>query len=187
MTRPITHRYRDPLDLVWLSTAEAVGMKVVRSDAVFASWDGKGVLTLSTEDCFDADDSLAQMVFHEICHALVAGPDGWGQPDWGLENRDDRHRAQEEATHRLQAALADRHGLRNFLAVTTDHRPMYENLGASPLTDCSAPSVPLARAGWLRAQEAPWVEALERALRATSDLARVTAPFAPLDSLWTLA
>jgi hypothetical protein len=187
MSRAINHRYRDPLDVIWLSTAEALGMKVTRSDAVFASWDGEAVLTLSSEDCFDADDCLAQMIFHEICHALVAGPAGQAQPDWGLENQDDRHLVQEKAAQRVQAALADPHGLRGFLAVTTDHRAVYEALGDAPLAHCADAAVPLARAGWLRAQDPPWAEALESALRATAELARTTAPFAPADSLWSLA
>jgi hypothetical protein len=184
--RTITHRYQDPLDLVWLSTAATLGMQVTRSSAVFASWDGEAVLTLSTADCFDADDCLAQMILHEICHALVAGPAGFVQPDWGLENQDKRHLVQEQAAQRLQAALADRHGLRTFLAVTTEHRALYEGLGDAPLTHCADSAVPLARAGWLRAQDPPWAEAVDRALHATADLVRITAPFAPADSLWSL-
>jgi len=186
MTRIVSHRYSDPLDLVWLNTAHALGMKIERSDHVFASWDGVSVLTMSTAACFDDDDSLAQMIFHEICHALVAGPQGLDQPDWGLENTDDRDRIQEQATHRLQAALADRHGLRAFLAVTTEHRPYFDSLGTNPLSDCGDHAVPLARAGWLRAQEPPWAGPLEQALSATRSLARIAAPFAPPDSLWNL-
>ena len=34
----------------------------------------------------DADDSLAQLVLHEICHLLVQGPAHRDQNDWGLDN-----------------------------------------------------------------------------------------------------
>ena len=76
LQRTISTVYQDPLELVWVSTARCFGIEVVRDPNVFASWDGEAVLTLSSEDCFDADDCLAQMIFHEICHALVAGPAG---------------------------------------------------------------------------------------------------------------
>ena len=57
--RKITHRYRDPLELIWLRAAEQLGMRVERSPDVYASWDGKDTLTLAGSADFDADDSLA--------------------------------------------------------------------------------------------------------------------------------
>lgn len=131
--RVIATRYDDPLNLVWLHCAARLGMTVVRSREVYAAWDGKGTLTIADERDFDADDCLAQLIFHEICHALIAGPEAWTQPDWGLCNRDDRDLSSEHATHRLQAALADRHGLRRFMGPTTEHRPYYDALPSDAL------------------------------------------------------
>ncbi|MEE2751897.1 MAG: hypothetical protein VX519_10735 [Myxococcota bacterium] len=186
MPRKITHRYTDPLDLVWLDTARRLGITIQRSQSVFASWDGQGVLTLSTPENLDPDDSLAQLIFHEICHALVEGPEAMKQADWGLENQDASDLVREHACHRLQAALADPYDLRMFLAVTTDHRNYYDNLGALPLADCSDPAAVLARAGWLRSQEPPYSPAIQEALAATADLLEITRPFASQDSLWRL-
>jgi len=186
MSRPIHHQYSDPLDLIWLDTARRLGMAVERSSKVFASWDGQKVLTLSTPENLDADDCLAQLIFHEICHALVEGPDGLTQADWGLENQDGSDLIREHACQRVQAALSDPYELRNFLAVTTDHRSYYDKLGPLPLTDCADPCVALARAGWLRSQEPPYSPILQEALAATADLLEITRPFAPPDSLWQL-
>ncbi|MCB9766154.1 MAG: YkgJ family cysteine cluster protein [Alphaproteobacteria bacterium] len=178
------HRYVDPVDLIWLRTAGRLGMRVVRSDDVFASWDGAGTLTLSTPEHFDPDDSLAQMILHELCHALVMGPRAMKRVDWGLENVDDRHLVHEHACHRLQAALADRHGLRGFMGVTTQWRPYWDALPAHPLAPGDDPAIPLAQDGWRRATQGPWAEALEDALAATAAVAAAVRPFAPEDSLW---
>ena len=197
--REILLRYDDPLDLVWLHCAERLGMTVVRSREVFAAWDGKGTLTIADERDFDVDDCLAQLIFHEMCHALVAGPEAWTQVDWGLYNRDDRDRDAEFATHRLQAALADRHGLRRFMGPTTEHRSYYDDLPDDPLGP-GDPDGPkgmtgqakgadeairaAARAGWALAKCAPWSEPLEDALAATAALARALSSAAPEGSLW---
>ena len=58
MSRTVTARYTDPLEVVWVETARRLGMRLVRSGEVYASWDGAGTLTLSTPDAFDADDLL---------------------------------------------------------------------------------------------------------------------------------
>ena len=84
--RVVSTRYDDPLDLIWLKAARDLGMRVERSAEVYASWDGDQTLSLSAPRGLDADDSLAQLIFHEICHALVAGPEGVRKPDWGLDN-----------------------------------------------------------------------------------------------------
>ncbi|NLY95693.1 MAG: YkgJ family cysteine cluster protein, partial [Myxococcales bacterium] len=64
------HAYVDPLDAIWLAVARAFGLRVERSDEVYASTDGEGTLTLGTRETLDPDDCLAQMIFHELCHAL---------------------------------------------------------------------------------------------------------------------
>lgn len=190
--REISAVYDDPLDLVWVRTAERLGLRIERSDEVFASYrppaGGPGTLVISTRDAFDPDDCLAQMIFHELCHALVEAPGGLARRDWGLENVDDRDVVREHACDRLQAALADRYGLREVLAVTTKWRAYYDALGDDPLgegedPDALDPAVPLARQAFARATEGPWAEALAAALEATAAIARAALPFAAPDSL----
>lgn len=126
--RQITKSYRDPLDLVWLCCIESLGWQLARSHELFASWDGKKTLTLGEASDLDPDDSLAQLILHELCHALIEGREGWSKRDWGLENIDHRHLVNELACHRLQASLADRVQLRSFFAVTTDWRCYYDQI-----------------------------------------------------------
>lgn len=183
-SRPIERHYRDPLEVVWVGAAEQLGFRIVRSDEVFASWDGERTLTLGRAETLDPDDSPAQMILHELCHALVEGPEGRARPDWGLDNVDDRDAVREHACHRLQAALADRWGLRAFMAPTTDWRPYYEALPAAPLAPGDDPAIPPARQGWERAQQPPWHEILEGALCATAAIAAAVAPYAPESCLW---
>ncbi|MGB0679816.1 MAG: YkgJ family cysteine cluster protein, partial [Polyangiales bacterium] len=75
--RVVQSCYRDPLDLIWLRAAQACGLSIARSDAAFASYDGQGVLRLGTAASLDADDCLAQMILHELCHGWVEGPEAW--------------------------------------------------------------------------------------------------------------
>jgi hypothetical protein len=65
--RSIVHRYEDPVDLIWLRAAADLGLDVQRSTDAYAAYDGKGTLTISVAEEFDPDDSLAQMIYHEIC------------------------------------------------------------------------------------------------------------------------
>ncbi len=182
--RPIHHRYADPVDLIWLHAAARLGMRVERSDAVFASWNGRDTLTLGTAASFDADDSLAQLILHEICHGLVEGTQGWSRPDWGLENTDERDLVREHACHRLQAALAGHAGLRSFFAVTTLYRPYYDALPVDPLTGTADPAVSIARTAWARSQQAPFEPVLSEALASTAAVARAVRSAAPVDTLW---
>ena len=185
--RVVHHRYTDPLDLIWIAAARRMGMQVQRSDAVFASWDGARVLTLSTPEGFDPDDSVAQLVLHECCHALVEDARAWGAPDWGLENTDDRDLSAEHAAQRVQAALATPHGLRTFLAATTKWRDHYDSLPPNPLEGpASDPAVALAQAAFARAQRPPWGPALQDALHATAAVAAATRSFASAESLWSV-
>lgn len=184
MSRPITHRYRDPLDVIWLGVARKLGWQVVRSSEVYAAWDGERTLTLSTPEHLDPDDCLAQMILHEICHALVEGPDSPQQLDWGLYGFGDDDAVREHACHRLQAALADTVGLRVFFAVTTDWRPYYDALPADPLAPGDDPAIERARAAWVEATEGPWAAAIADGLRATAAVARAVRPFATDEDLW---
>jgi len=173
----VPRRYIDPLDTIWLATAERCGLRIERSREVFASWDGQGTLRLADDSDFDPDDSLAQLIFHEICHALVEGPEGLSQRDWGLENLDHRDVSREHACHRVQATLAQRHGLRAFFTVTTEWRPYYLALPDDPLADGDDPAIPAARDAHRRAVEGPWAAPLEEALTATAAIHRVVRPF----------
>ena len=185
MTREVTARYDDPLDLIWLACAAEIGFRIARSPDAYASFDGEQTITLATDEHFDADDCLAQMIFHEVCHALVAAPKGLSRIDWGMENVDDRDVVQEHACHRLQAALSDRHGLRGLFAVTTEHRPYWESLPIDPLGPGEDVAIPLAREAFERATEGPWARALERALVKTAQLCALMRTLdLPETSLW---
>lgn len=185
--RTITKTYADPLVLVWTQAAARMGMRVVRSAEVNASWDGAGVLTIGTDETLDPDDCLAQMVLHEVCHALVEGPDCLTRLDWGLRNEPDA-KVHEHACLRLQAALADRVGMRAFFAATTVFRSYYDRLPADPLADGDespdTPAIALAREGWRRANEGRWAEPLQDALERTAQIARALDGLTPEDSLW---
>ena len=146
MSRPIHHRYVDPLAQIWLDCAARVGLRVVRSGDAYASYqppgDGRGTLIIGDDASLDADDSLAQMIFHELCHSLVQGEDAFERADWGLDNETDRDAWREHACLRVQAVLAARHGLRGFFAPTTDYRAdFWDQLPADPLADRGDPSV----------------------------------------------
>jgi hypothetical protein len=119
MARTIQSNYQDPADLLWLQAAAALGIAVQRSADAYAAWDGRGTLTLASAEHLDPDDCLAQMIFHEVCHLLVSGEAARNLPDWGLDNTSAKDLVYEYATNRLQAALAQAYGLRDFLAVTT--------------------------------------------------------------------
>lgn len=205
MSRRPTHRYEDPLDAIWLACAGELGLTVVRSDEVYASFDGDKTLRLCTAAAFDADDSLAQLILHELCHGLVAGDARAKHADWGLENTDERDQVMEHACHRVQAALADQYGLRAFFAVTTDWRPYWDAMPIDTLrtTLCTTtlvtttlvttthagadPAIPIARAAFERARSGPWASALRKALEATAALAAVVRATQPAsDSLWSL-
>lgn len=183
MLRAMARVYRDPVDLIWLGAAGRLGWRVVRSHECYAAWDGRDTLILSDAADFDPDDSLAQMILHEICHALVEGPDKLGEVDWGLDNTSDADVVREYACHRVQAALCDPHGLRQVLAPTTDFRPYYEALGPDALAGDDAAVGP-AREGYQRAVAGPWAEIISDALRATAAVARAVAPYASPHSLW---
>src|SRR5688500_3258669 len=184
--RPITQRYSDPLDLVWLSAAERLEMQVERSPGVYASWDGKSKLALATPETLDADDSLAQLIFHEICHALVAGEEGRARPDWGLDNTSERDLVFEHACHRLQASLAQRFGLRHFFAVTTEWRPYWDALPEDPLAHSDDPALPIARRALARAGQPPFAAVLDDALQRTAEIADLVRGLSPADSLFRL-
>jgi len=184
--RSVTDRYEDPVDLIWIRAANDLGLTIQRSADAFAAYDGKGTLTIAEASHFDADDCLAQMIFHEICHWLVAGKRGNLLEDWGLSNIDDRDLVYEYAAHRVQAALAHPFGLRHFMAVTTDWRPYWDALPDNPLLGDDDPATPIAREAFYLARSEPFHPVLNRSLAATAAIADAVRGVASEGSLWKL-
>ena len=179
--RTATQSYQDPLDALWLATARQLGLTVRRSTEVYASTDGQGVMTLGSDETLDSDDCLAQMIFHECCHWLVEGTASERLPDWGLDNITDRDQPREMACLRLQAFLAERHGLRAVLAPTTDFRAYYDALPADPFEPRHDPSVAPAILALARADDEVQFAALHAALEATGEIVRAAARVVTLD------
>jgi len=187
LSRPIHHRYSDPLDQIWIATADRIGLTVRRSDEVYAATEPDRTLHVGNPVHLDADDSLAQMIFHELCHSLVEGHDAFDRHDWGLDNTSERDVPREHACLRVQATLAASYGLRRFLAPTTDHRAFYDALLANPLAPAYEPSVLAATIGVHRADRHPWGPHLRAALEATAAIARSTRDYAQAaQSLWNV-
>ena len=171
-------RYADPLDELWLGVAARLGLRVVRSTEVYASTDGRGTLVIGAAETLDADDCLAQMILHELCHALVQAPAGLTQVDWGLCNEGSRDLVREHACLRLQAALLAPLGLRRVLAPTTEHRAFYDALGVDPLAPRYDEAAVLARLALARAAKSPFAPHLADALQATAVIVVAAARFA---------
>src|SRR5580692_7809055 len=109
VSRQVTHRYADPLAEVWLAAARRIGLAVTRTPDAYAATDGRGTLAIATDDALDADDSLAQMIFHELCHSLVEGERSFQERDWGMEPTESGgpdHDWREHACLRAQWVLA---------------------------------------------------------------------------------
>lgn len=175
-SRPVHARYIDPLAHIWLCAAKELGLRIARDGRGYAATDGQGLLTIAPDADLDADDCLAQIILHELCHALVQGEKSFGQPDWGLVN--DASQAsyegdtvREQACLRVQAALLRPHGLRGLLGPTTEFRAFYDALPADPLDgDAADPALPLARDGVARAFRSPFRRPLASALWATAEV-----------------
>ncbi|MEC9094539.1 MAG: hypothetical protein VX438_17655 [Planctomycetota bacterium] len=199
-SRKIDGIYEDPLDLIWKSAARAIGIQVKRDDQVFASWDGDGMLRVGLES-LDPDDCLAQMVLHELCHALVEGPDSHGKPDWGLNDDLPKTRDHEFATLRLQACLADHVGMRFFFAATTDHREYYDLIPIEPfepieldrhksmlIRPITLPedqtAIELGQLAFASFQLSTWKNPILDALESTRKILDVVQGYTPLDSIW---
>ncbi len=181
--RVVRHAYRDPLSEVWLATAAKIGLQVERTEDAFAHTDGHGRLFIATDCHLDEDDCLAQMIFHELCHSLVEGPEAFATEDWGLDNRHEEHHIREHAALRVQATLAGREGLREVLGPTTDFRAYYDALGADAMNAPVDASIALAKPALRRAQTSPWWPHLGKALAATREMVAVTARFAAPSAL----
>jgi hypothetical protein len=184
---------------VWIACAERIGFRIQRTAEAYASTDGRGTILIGEDALLDPDDSLAQMILHELCHALVEGEEGIGQVDWGLDNASGRHTWREQACLRLQAYLAGSVGLRDFFAPTTDFRvKFWDTLPADPFAATPEQggrrqrSCVAARLAAWRATRAPWSPHLGEALAASAAIAAATPKQAlgcasALPSLWTSA
>jgi Putative zinc- or iron-chelating domain len=157
------------LDELWIAAAARLGFRVERTTEAYASADGRGTVYVGTADTLDADDSVAQLVLHELCHALVQGEANLRLPDWGLDNTSERDLCAEHACLRLQAHLADQEALRALLAPTTVSRAYYASLPPFPLAgDQQAAALARRAARW--AGESPWRGALGQALATTAEI-----------------
>jgi hypothetical protein len=162
------------LDTVWIECAHALDLPVARGGQAYVHFDG-ATLHVADGAHLDADDSLAQLILHEICHALVQGPGRRHLADWGLDNTGgpdtSADEVRERAAVRLQAHLATAFGLRELFFPTTVVRPFYEGLSAHPLDEPDGDgSVALARAAATRAGHAPYRGAISTALRRSAEL-----------------
>ncbi len=183
--RHIDAEYTDPLELLWVDVARRCGLSVCRSPEVFAWWNGEGMLALSTQPDMDPDDNVGQMIFHEICHALVAGPDKWTTEDWGLPLMEAGDYVEEHAAIRLQVALATPHGLRGFFGATTVFRLYYDALPEDAMQGPDDGCLELAHDALQRATEGPWAAHIQDGLRRTAALHQALDGLAPPSSLWS--
>ena len=179
--RPIEARYVDPCELIWLSTAKRLGMHIRRSPLVFSATDGSGRLQLSTRDDLDADDCLAQMLLHEICHWCTNGVDTFTERDWGFA-LDGPTDPREHAALRLQAWLADQVQLRAMFGPTGIYRQYYNRIPDDP-------TEPIDKSPWEvhvcatacaaieRIQSKPWHPHVMEAMHATAQVRSIVEPF----------
>ncbi len=176
---------RPKIERIWTTAAAEIGFEVVRTGDAYASSDGAGRILIGADELLDDDDAVAQLIFHELCHALCEGPQRAQLPDWGLDNTGaepaDMQVAHEHACLRLQIHLAAPFGLRDLMSPTTEYRAYYDLLPSEPLRDgasdgssaaavapAAAVAVALARAAAARAAAPPWRDALARALELTA-------------------
>jgi len=164
---------------VWLGTAQRIGLRVIRTPDAYAATDGSGTLAIGDDTALDADDSLAQMIFHELCHSLVEGEESFARADWGMDNTGPDHDWREHACLRVQWVLTGRHGLRMVFAPTTDFRASFwDRLSDDVLSDRTDQSVQAAILGLRRAALPPWGPHLGDALAATARIAHEAAKLA---------
>lgn len=156
------------VESIWIAAARELGWHVERTSAAYASSDGqRRIILIGVDDVLDADDSVAQLVFHELCHGLVQGPEHWSSLDWGLSNEDDRDVVAEHACLWLQVFLTTPHDLRMEMSPTTEYRPYHDSIAEESLASATDPAATMARAAMTREQSASWLAVLERALAQT--------------------
>ena len=165
----------EAIETIWREAAARIGFTVARTAEAYATSDGRGLIAIGADEVLDADDAFAQLLFHELCHAITEGEQAAASPDWGLDNVPS-HRVREHACLRLGAVLAGRFGLRAAMAPTTEYRAYYDALGSDPLaTNPLAaevdPAIALAVAALGRFEASAWRAPIDEALAGTAALA----------------
>jgi hypothetical protein len=161
---------REPIEAIWREAVARLGFAVGRTTDAYATSDGSGLIEIGADDVLDEDDAFAQLLFHEICHAITEGEQAIASPDWGLDNVPS-HRVREHACLRFGAHLAGRFGLRALMAPTTEYRAYYDALGTDPLAPDPDPAVAIAGATRERFEASAWRAPIEDALARTAALA----------------
>ena len=179
--RPIHARYVDPVDIIWLSTAHELGLTIRRHPEVFGMTEGDGILHLGDRDSLDPDDSVLQMVLHEICHWITNGIDAYDKRDWGFE-MDSGIDPREHACQRLQCHLADSVGLRDMLGATGEFRQYWDRIPKDPTEPMDgsaweAAVCEIAEAAITRAHKPPFFGPLSKALHTTAAIRLQLRPF----------
>jgi len=161
------------IEAIWRHAAAQIGFAVERTADAYATSDGRGLIAIGADDVLDADDAFAQLLFHELCHAITEGERAIDSPDWGLDNIPS-HQVREHACLRFGAVLAERFGLRALMAPTTEYRSYYETLAIDALADdplAPDPAVAIAAAARGRFEGSSWRAPIEEALARTAALA----------------
>lgn len=154
------------VDDLWVGLLSAAGFTLKRRSTSYVWYDGAGEIAIAPDEELDADDTLAQIILHELVHFLVQGEEARHEPDWGLDNLSDQHAYLEEAALVMQLRLLTAWQLEQVLVPTTDFRPYYlSEAGSESRTDRLA----AAEAGWSRWLAWPHRSVAEAALRATRD------------------
>src|SRR3569623_129020 len=126
--KPASSLATDAITSLWMSVAAEAGWQVIRTTDAYASSDGAGRISIGVDEVLDADDAPAQLIFHELCHALTQGPSSWSLPDWGLSNADPRAVVAEHACLCVHVLLSSPFGLRAAMAPTTEYRAYHAAL-----------------------------------------------------------
>src|SRR3982751_5765688 len=157
------------IDEIWRRAVATLGLTLRRTDDAYATSDGRGGIAIGATEALDGDDALAQLVFHELCHAITEGESSLRKPDWGLDNVPE-HVTREHACLRVQASVSDRFGLRAVMAPTTPYREYYAALPADPLQPAAGDEDAVARAlaACARFEASAWRGPIEQALQETA-------------------
>ena len=164
------------IDEIWRRAAARVGFEIARTNDAYATSDGRGGIAIGATETLDDDDAFAQLVFHELCHAITQGEGALQQAGLGPRQRSRARALREHACLRLQAWLSDRFGLRAAMAPTTPYRDYYAALPDDPLLPLlplqgghdDGDAVARAAAARVRFEASAWRAPIEEALAATA-------------------
>lgn len=157
----------EAITALWISVAAEAGWQVIRTTSAYASSDGAGRISIGVDEALDADDAPAQLIFHELCHALTQGPGAWSRPDWGLSNTDARDVVAEHACLCVHVLLTSPFALRAAMAPTTEYRGYHDGLDPEILASSEEPAPARARAALALPGNARLRDGIVRGLAAT--------------------